>query len=62
MVSNPSWCKSFSDFKSDIVKWINNPDMKSYLDLAIFIDSFLLQEIKSLLISLKEYVFNKATK
>ena len=60
MVSNPAWCKSFSDFKSDIVKWINNPDMKSYLDLAIFIDSFSVAGDKELLISLKEYVFNKA--
>ena len=60
MVSNPAWCKSFSDFKSDIVKWINNPDMKSYLDLAIFIDTFSVAGDKELLISLKEYVFNKA--
>lgn len=59
MVSNPSWCKNFNDFKNEIIKWINNPDMKGYLDLAIFIDSFAVAGDKELLISLKEFLFNK---
>ena len=59
MVSNPVWCKNFSDYKNDIAKWINNPDMKGYLDLAIFIDSFAVAGDKEVLIILKEYLFNK---
>ena len=59
MVSNPVWCKNFSDYKNDIAKWINNPDMKGYLDLAIFIDSFAVAGDKEILIILKEYLFNK---
>ncbi len=59
MVSNPTWCKNFNDFKHEIIKWINNPDMKGYLDLAIFIDSFAVAGDKELLISLKEFLFNK---
>ncbi|QKF72845.1 cAMP-binding nucleotidyltransferase (CBS domain) [Aliarcobacter faecis] len=59
MVSNPTWCKNFNDFKNEIIKWINNPDMKGYLDLAIFIDSFAVAGDKELLISLKEFLFNK---
>ena len=59
MVSNPVWCKNFSDYKNDIAKWISNPDMKGYLDLAIFIDSFAVAGDKEILIILKEYLFNK---
>lgn len=59
MVSNPAWCKSFSDFKSDIVKWVSNPDMKNYLDLAIFIDAFAVAGEKELLITLKDFLFKK---
>lgn len=59
MVSNPAWCKSFSDYKSDIVKWVSNPDMKNYLDLAIFIDAFAVAGEKELLITLKDFLFKK---
>ena len=60
MVSNPSWCKNFSDFKTSIINWINIPDMKGYLDLAIFMDSFAVAGDKELLITLKDYMFAKA--
>ncbi|MCG3689042.1 DUF294 nucleotidyltransferase-like domain-containing protein [Aliarcobacter butzleri] len=59
MVSNPYWCKTADEYKTDITKWINSPDMKSYLDLAIFIDAFAVAGDKELLINLKEYLYNK---
>lgn len=59
MVSNPYWCKTSDEYKTDITKWINSPDMKSYLDLAIFIDAFAVAGDKELLINLKEYLYNK---
>lgn len=59
MVSNPYWCKTADEYKTDITKWINSPDMKSYLDLAIFIDAFSVAGDKELLINLKEYLYNK---
>ncbi|WP_418180216.1 DUF294 nucleotidyltransferase-like domain-containing protein [Aliarcobacter lanthieri] len=60
MVSNPYWCKSFSEFKSGIVKWLNNTqDMKNFLDLAIFVDSFAVAGDKNLLIELKEFLSSK---
>ena len=59
MVSNHYWCKTADEYKTDITKWINSPDMKSYLDLAIFIDAFAVAGDKELLINLKEYLYNK---
>jgi len=60
MVSNPTWCKSYSEFKSDIIKWLNNThDMKNFLDLAIFIDAFAVAGDKDLLINLKDFLFSK---
>ncbi|MCT7649490.1 DUF294 nucleotidyltransferase-like domain-containing protein [Aliarcobacter butzleri] len=59
MVSNPYWCKTADEYKTDITKWINSPDMKSYLNLAIFIDAFAVAGDKELLINLKEYLYNK---
>ncbi len=60
MVSNPFWSKSNKDFKEGIVKWISTADMKNYLDLAIFIDSFAVAGDKDLLIELKEFLYAKA--
>ncbi len=40
MVSNPAWCKSYLNFKDDISRWVGTQDMKNFLDLAIFADSF----------------------
>lgn len=60
MVSNPEWCKSYSSFKSDIIAWLNNSsDMKGFLDLAIFIDSFAVAGDKNMLIELKNLLYNK---
>ncbi|MDX4026354.1 DUF294 nucleotidyltransferase-like domain-containing protein [Aliarcobacter skirrowii] len=60
MVSNPQWCKNYSDFKSDLNRWLNNSsNMKDFLDLAIFIDSYAVAGDKNLLIDLKNILYSK---
>lgn len=61
MVSNPYWCKSFDDFKSDILVWLNNSqDMKNFLNLAIFVDAFSVVGDKNMLIELKDFLYSKS--
>lgn len=61
MVSNPYWCKSFDDFKSDILVWLNNSqDMKNFLNLAIFVDAFSVAGDKNMLIELKDFLYSKS--
>ncbi|MDY0051930.1 MAG: putative nucleotidyltransferase substrate binding domain-containing protein, partial [Aliarcobacter sp.] len=59
MVSNPFWCKTVSEYKSETARWIEAPDMQNYMDLAIFFDSFAVAGDKDLLINLKDDLFNK---
>ncbi|MCT7517781.1 DUF294 nucleotidyltransferase-like domain-containing protein [Aliarcobacter cryaerophilus] len=60
MVSNKDWCKSYSNFKSDISRWVNETqNMKNFLDLAIFVDSFSVAGDKEMLIDLKEFLYSK---
>ena len=59
MVSNPFWCKTVSEYKSETAKWIESPDMQNYMDLAIFFDSFAVAGDKKLLINLKDDLFHK---
>ncbi len=59
MVSNPFWCKNVSDYKKEIVKWIESPAIQNYMDFAIFLDSFAVAGNKELLINLKDDLFNK---
>jgi CBS domain-containing protein len=59
MVSNPFWCKNVSDYKKEIGKWIEAPDMQNYMDLAIFFDAFAVAGNKELLINLKDDLFEK---
>ena len=59
MVSNPFWCKTVNEYKSETAKWIESPDMQNYMDLAIFFDSFAVAGEKELLINLKDDLFDK---
>lgn len=59
MVSNPFWCKNVSEYRKETNRWILEPDMQNYMDLAIFFDSFAVAGNKQLLIDLKDYLFNK---
>lgn len=59
MVSNPFWCKTVSEYKKETIRWIEDPDMQNYMDLAIFFDSFAVAGDKELLINLKDNLFNK---
>ncbi len=59
MASNPFWCKIVSEYKNEINKWIEKPNMQNYIDLAIFFDSFAVAGDKELLINLKDGLFDK---
>ncbi len=59
VVSNPFWCKTVSEYKNQIAKWLETPKTQNYLDLAIFLDSFAVAGDKELLINLKEDLFDK---
>ncbi len=59
MVSNPFWCKTVQEYKSETARWIEAPDMQNYMDLAIFFDAFAVAGDKELLIGLKDDLFNK---
>ena len=59
MASNPFWCKTVSEYKNEITKWIEKPNMQNYIDLAIFFDSFAVAGDKELLINLKDGLFDK---
>lgn len=39
MVSNPYWCKNEAEYKSEILHWIEYPDMDSYMHFSIFFDA-----------------------
>lgn len=59
MASNPFWCKTESEYKNEILKWVITPNMQNYVDLAIFFDSFAVAGDKQLLINLKDELFNR---
>lgn len=59
MVSNPFWCKHVSEYEKETNRWIEAPDLQNYMDLAIFFDSFAVAGDKTLLIELKDHLFNK---
>ncbi|WP_320036272.1 putative nucleotidyltransferase substrate binding domain-containing protein [Halarcobacter sp.] len=57
MVSNPYWCRTFSDFKSLIYEWITQPSGDNFMNLAIFYDAMVASGDRELLTQLKEYIF-----
>ena len=59
MVSNPFWCKTVEEYKTETARWIEAPGMQDYMDLAIFFDSFAVAGDKTLLINLKDDLFEK---
>lgn len=57
MVSNPYWCRKFSDFKNLIYDWINNPNPDNFMNLAIFYDAICAAGERKLIDDLKDYLF-----
>ncbi|PPK62267.1 CBS domain-containing protein [Malaciobacter marinus] len=57
MVSNPYWCRRFSDFKELIYSWVMGKTGDDFMNLAIFYDAICASGDRDLLISLKEYLF-----
>ena len=58
MVSNPYWVKTQKEFEKTIFSWINTPNEDAFMNLAIFYDAFCVAGDKSMLIELKNYLYN----
>ncbi|RXJ86009.1 putative nucleotidyltransferase substrate binding domain-containing protein [Arcobacter sp. CECT 8985] len=61
MVSNPYWCRKFTEFKNVIFDWVlgNKPD--DFMNLAIFYDSICASGDRQLLLDLKKYLLKVTT-
>lgn len=57
MVSNPYWCRTVSDFKEIIYKWINEPSGDHFMNIAIFYDSLCVSGDIKMIKELKNYLF-----
>jgi len=57
MVSNPYWCKHWSAYQKEIVRWFDAPTMEDVMNLAIFFDAIPVAGDVSMLRKLKEEVF-----
>jgi len=62
MLINPKWRRSISEYKEDIDTWIEKPNAKSMMDLAIFFDTFAVAGNISFFIDLRSYLFKKISK
>jgi CBS domain-containing protein len=59
MVSNPYWCKHFSSYHKEIVRWFDAPSMEDVMNLAIFFDAISVAGEASMLRKLKAEVFER---
>jgi CBS domain-containing protein len=57
MVNNSDWCKSESEFKSQVKSWVLEPTPDHLMYLAIFLDAHAVAGNPSLLKNVKEAVF-----
>jgi CBS domain-containing protein len=57
MLSNPYWCRKYSDFKDLIFQWVTEPTGDNFMNLAIFYDAICVSGDKKLITKLKEYLF-----
>lgn len=56
MVSNPYWCKSESEYRTEILHWLQAPDMDSYIYFSIFFDAKCVAGNDKFLLSLKNTI------
>ncbi|RXJ92752.1 cyclic nucleotide-binding protein [Malaciobacter molluscorum] len=61
MVSNPYWCRKFSDFKKLIFDWVIGKNSDDFMNLAIFYDSFCVSGDRQLLLDLKTHLLKITT-
>jgi len=59
MVSNPAWNKHESDYRAQIERWIETPDMDSFMEFSIFFDAQCVAGDASLLSGLKKELFER---
>ncbi|WP_226665992.1 DUF294 nucleotidyltransferase-like domain-containing protein [Metabacillus litoralis] len=58
MSSNPLWCKSLTDWKKQLINWMDNKSWESIRYLQIFYDSRSLVGASDLIIKLKNVILN----
>ncbi len=56
MVSNPYWSQSQSDYRQKIDRWIDTPEMESFMEFSIFFDAQCVAGDASLLDELKTHL------
>lgn len=59
MIINPKWCKSLSEYKKDIDRWVEHPDYDGFMDMAIFFDSIAVTGEVSLHKTLQAYLMTQ---
>ena len=59
MVSNPYWCKHWSSYHKEIMRWFDAPTMEDVMNLAIFFDAIPVAGESSMLLKLKAEVFER---
>ncbi len=57
MVSNPYWCRRYSNFKTQVYEWVTKPSGDNFMNLAIFYDAVCVSGKRELIMDLKEYLF-----
>jgi CBS domain-containing protein len=62
MVSNPYWCKSEHDYRAQIDRWIDAPEMESFMEFSIFFDAQCVAGDAKLLDGLKAKRFERVNR
>ena len=62
MVSNPFWTKSSTEFEKTLHTWVNTLNEENQMNLGIFYDALCVAGDKHLLIDLKKYLWEIASK
>lgn len=56
MISNPYWCKKYSEYKDMIFEWVNNANNENFISLAVFYDAVCVYGDKQVAIELKKHL------
>ncbi len=59
MISNPYWCKYETEFKEDILNWIENPCEEIFLKISIFLDAKSIYGKNDSLENLKNIIYER---
>jgi len=62
MVSNPYWCKTETEYRHQVDRWIDAPEMESFMEFAIFFDAQCVAGDDTLLDGIKTHLFARVNK